>query len=527
MNSYFDLISSYKHDSGSAIQPQDVVHAIMAAYPDRIEALKNAVESLLDQVDTFYVFLNNFTEIPQFLDQEKVYLTRSQDFGNLGECGKYYWCDDLEGYVFICSDKLIYPPDYVKKMIRQIENHGRKAVIGAGGWNIMTPFKSFSESAIPFIETEANHEDASVPLLDDLALAYHSSTLKVSRHYFFQPELSALWFSIIAKEQNVPLICCRHKQNWLAETGRDELIKDKNSDGNLYKTFLVKCHFTVPAEKEKSSNTIGINTYFDKIYVMNLDRRPDRWEKIKKIAAKYHVNITRFPAVDGYLEPVKSAWENYFASGCVTLPEGIEPLADYKDKFRKYHHYVARIHFMETKLNRKAMQSPGAWGYALSYIAILKEAIVNDYNRILIFDDDIVFHKSFNDLIGKYLDNLPEDWKLIMPGAMQHYWEPWITKYSDLLYHCHGSSVASHAVGIDRKVFLPLIYYCEKLDLPVDEGAIFHIQNVYSKQCFIFRPNLVIQDMRESDINTSTMKQQQAEEWMKLFQWNIDDYDFM
>jgi hypothetical protein len=112
-----------------------------------------------------------------------------------------------------------------------------------------------------------------------------------------------------------------------------------------------------------------------------------------------------------------------------------------------------------------------------------------------------------------------------MLGVMQHNWDPWITRCSDMAYHCHGSSVASHAAGISHKVFLQLLFYAEKLDLPLDEGAMFHIQNVYDKQCYVFLPNLAIQDMRESDIGASAMKPEDMERWIKIFRWNLEDYD--
>jgi hypothetical protein len=136
-----------------------------------------------------------------------------------------------------------------------------------------------------------------------------------------------------------------------------------------------------------------------------------------------------------------------------------------------------------------------------------------------------VLHKNFNEEFEKHVQQLPSDWKLIMLGAMQHRWEPYITNYGDMFYHCHGSSVASHAVGIDRKVFLPLLFYSEKLDLPIDEGAIFHIQNVYDKHCYIFLPNLAIQDMTESDISSSAMKKEDTVSWINKFRWKTEDYD--
>ncbi len=524
MQTFQDLMQQF--ESGAGLKPaREFVHASLAGYPDHIHELQQAVDSLITQVDTLHVFLNEFGEIPEFLNRENIFVTQSKDFGNLGECGKYYWTDDLEGFHFICSDRLVYPPDYVQTMIVKIEQYQRKSVIGAGGYQLQLPFTSFAGSTQYLPETGVIHADTPVPLISDLAIAYHHTTLHVSRHFFYQPELSCLWFSVTGLEQQVPFICSCHDAGWITAAGSCTDIRPPADDLAVYRSFLVKSYFISPDPGCSQGKSMNINSCFDRIYVLNLDRRPDRWEKIQRIAEKHQLDLTRFTAVDGSLEPVKSAWESYSKSELQKLPEGIAPLVNFTDKFLKYHHYIARIHFMETKLGRKAIQSPGAWGYALSYIRILKDAILNDYQRILILDDDIILYKSFNSAFEKHFGSLPGDWKLIMLGAMQHQWEPWITPYSDLFYHCHGSSVASHAVGMTRKVFLPLLFYAEKLDLPIDEGAVFHIQNVYSRQCFVFLPNLAIQDMRESDISSSAMKQQDVDWWMKLFRWIPDDYD--
>ncbi len=524
MHLFQELIARYKTGSGAYSPEPETVHATLTAYPERTGQLETAINSLLDQVDTLHIFLAGFADIPAFLDHPKIYLTRSQDFGNLGECGKYYWTDDLHGYHFICSDRMIYPEDYVEKMKARIEAHGREEVIAAGGYLLDQPFLSLEASSRYLDETSCLVEDMPVPLANDLALAYHTDTIRVSRHFFYQPELSGIWFSIVTLEQQVPLVCLRHEAGWLRRTDPSSYIKPADDQTDDYRSFLIRSYFTESKEKQ-TDNPFNINDYFDRIYVMNLDRRADRWEKIRRVAERHKLEITRFPAVDGYGEPVKSQWEKYAASPLMTLPEGVEALTDYRDKFLKYHHYIARIQFMESKLNRKAVQSPGALGYALSYISILKEAIRNDFNRILIFDDDIVLHKNFNEEFEKHVQQLPSGWKLFMLGAMQHRWEPYITMYRDMFYRCHGSSVASHAVGIDRKVFLPLLFYSEKLDLPVDEGAIFHIQNVYDKNCYIFLPNLAIQDMTESDISSSAMKKEDTVNWINKFRWKTEDYD--
>ena len=42
------------------------------------------------------------------------------------------------------------------------------------------------------------------------------------------------------------------------------------------------------------------NKYFDKLYCINLDRRPDRWEKVSETFSSLNIEgVTRYSAVDG------------------------------------------------------------------------------------------------------------------------------------------------------------------------------------------------------------------------------------
>ena len=45
---------------------------------------------------------------------------------------------------------------------------------------------------------------------------------------------------------------------------------------------------------------VDFSKYFDKIYVINLDRRPDRYEAFQREMSKYGIeNVERFSAIDG------------------------------------------------------------------------------------------------------------------------------------------------------------------------------------------------------------------------------------
>jgi len=411
-------------------------------------------------------------------------------------------------------------------MKRKIDHYDKKIVAGVGGFILRSSFVSWKDSAFYIPETGGLDTDRNVDILYDRSIAYHSSTLNISRHLFYQPELSDVWFSIAALEQNIKLICIDHPSGWLMETSENPGPAGWDQDNENNRSFLIRSYFRSTVTETKESEPFDINTYFDRIFIINLDRRTERWEKTLRIAGKHNLKVTRFSAVDGYTEPFRSEWERYSKSAFQLLPEGISPLMDYKDKFLKYHHYIARIHFIESKLGRKTIQSPGAWGVLLSYIEILKTAIREELNRILIFEDDIVLHNSFDIKIKECLNLMPISWKIFMLGAMQHHWDPWITWVNDSLYHCNGSSTAAHATGFNRKVFLQMLFYAEKMDLPVDEGSFFHIKNIYNKDCFIAFPNLAIQEMKDSDINSSAMKSDDILNWKQRFRWDPNDYEY-
>ena len=55
-----------------------------------------------------------------------------------------------------------------------------------------------------------------------------------------------------------------------------------------------------------------------------------------------------------------------------------------------------------------AHRSSGAVACLLSHINILEDAIEKKYKKILIFQDDIYFHKDFNELIEGYADKIKE-----------------------------------------------------------------------------------------------------------------------
>lgn len=136
----------------------------------------------------------------------------------------------------------------------------------------------------------------------------------------------------------------------------------------------------------------------DKIYYINLDRRPDRREHFEnqcKIEGIPLNKIQRFEALDG---------NTYNFS---------------EEQLRMF----SRCDFSRQPFFRKIM------GNQLSHYNILKEMIDKQYEYIIILQDDVVFKNGFIQRIDTVLTSVPDDAEIINIGfnqnALYAHFVPW------------------------------------------------------------------------------------------------------
>jgi len=123
----------------------------------------------------------------------------------------------------------------------------------------------------------------------------------------------------------------------------------------------------------------------DKIYYINLDRRPDRKQHVLKQihAEKIPYNkVVRFRAIDG--------------STCKFSDE----------ELKMFEH----IDFKHAS-NEKSLM-----GNQLSHYYVLKEMVEKKYKNIVVVQDDVVFKKDFMKHLEKVLENMPKDAEMINIG---------------------------------------------------------------------------------------------------------------
>jgi len=194
---------------------------------EREKALKIVVESLLPQVDQINVYLNGYKEIPEFLEHERITVARSQDHGDNGDAGKFFWAEHVQGYHFTCDDDLIYPPNYVSHMIHKIEGYGRQAVVSVHGAFIRKVVTTYLESRKVYHCLRKMPQDYSAHVLGTGAMAYHTSTIRLAPHHFHGPNMADIWVALQGQYQKVPFITVAHSATWL------KLIKNSQAR-NIY-----------------------------------------------------------------------------------------------------------------------------------------------------------------------------------------------------------------------------------------------------------------------------------------------------
>ena len=236
-----------------------------------------------------------------------------------------------------------------------------------------------------------------------------------------------------------------------------------------------------------------VNYFFDHIYLLNLTRRPDRLKYMEQQFRIHNIfNWSRWPAVDGKRPPHYDEWQNYRRQRMTSQEK------------RKYH--------------RKAIGSTGSWAILKSMYLMLQDAIRKKYKTILVFQDDLLFHKNFEEEFLKIPERIPKNWKLLYLGATQHNWNH--VEYRSKYYFPMGTADGAFAVAIHHSIFRELMNEITKFDMPFDSGPLKTIQRHYGRQCIVLQPNLTIADIRDSDLRNA----RDIEVYSQKFRWNLRYY---
>lgn len=187
-----------------------MIVAGVASMPSRREALRHTLNSILPQVNKVIVYLNEYKDVPEYLNHPKIQVFRSQDYIDYSDSGKFFCVDKIKGYYFALDDDLIYRYGYVNMLIDKIEKYRRKAIVGIHGVTLHRQIKSYYKNRIVKNFARANYSDTRVHILGTGVCAFHTDALKLSIADFKINHMADIWLGIAAQKQRVPMICVTH-----------------------------------------------------------------------------------------------------------------------------------------------------------------------------------------------------------------------------------------------------------------------------------------------------------------------------
>lgn len=213
-----------------------------------------------------------------------------------------------------------------------------------------------------------------------------------------------------------------------------------------------------------------LNQLFPHKVCINLDRRPDRWQRMQTEFARHGVeDVRRFSAVDG---------------STVQLPENWNHTA-------------------------------GAYGCLLSHIAVVHEARELGHKSVLIFEDDAVFDPEFEVKFGSFVEQVPSDWDMLYFGAL-HKDQP--SKLRDYVYRITNAN-STFAYALKHTVYDEFLELNRRAEHVLDVNA-YALQKRFN--CYCFMPNLAWVQIEYSDVQNRLERHWYLEKSLVLFGAHAD-----
>lgn len=161
-----------------------------------------------------------------------------------------------------------------------------------------------------------------------------------------------------------------------------------------------------------------IDTYFDKIYYINMDKDVDRNQNILKELKK--ANIKNYKRISG------------------TIFEGEPEQKLYRNFIKGEKKYIM-----------------GHLGCRLSHLKAIRDAKENNYKKILILEDDIVFLEDPNKLLDLNANALNTQWDMLYFGGLV---EP----------QFRNQIVCVHAYGVSARLYDDILNMMEASGMETD-----------------------------------------------------------
>ena len=161
------------------------------------------------------------------------------------------------------------------------------------------------------------------------------------------------------------------------------------------------------------STTKNEASIIDKIYVVTLDRTPQRYEEAKQNLQLANLTFSRFSGTDGYNMKVVDKNSSEILNG----KEWWNSCKKAQKLGQKLTYEVYCDNNIENNIQISACPSPGEIGCYCSMRRVWKDILKNNHKYVLILEDDTKIQKkdlkTFKSQINSLISNTPLNWDVI------------------------------------------------------------------------------------------------------------------
>lgn len=282
---------------------------------------------------------------------------------------------------------------------------------------------------------------------------------------------------------------------------------------------LIDSYLSLHNKSKNLATKSILNTFFDKIVVINLRRSVARLAKVTKQLRTLGIQYEIFNAIDGSSPNIRKDYEQYLQNRKEI--EDLENLRESEDlkglvEASEDPHNIVK----NAKNIKNVVKRPGEYAYLLTWIKLLKKGIREGWHKLLVFEDDVLLCDDFSNRVTKWLTcDVPKNAVVWLLGATQLPHLRGTINY-DRNYFRPGLTDGSFAIGLDAEVFPFLRFQIEKMDGPLDSGPLRAVYKKYKDRCYAAFPYLVIAEVKDSTIRSPKDLQKVAEK----LEWNLNDF---
>jgi glycosyl transferase, family 25 len=209
---------------------------------------------------------------------------------------------------------------------------------------------------------------------------------------------------------------------------------------------------------------------FPNIVCINLDRRPERWQRMQREFARHDIKrVQRFSALDGEILVKPAGWSH----------------------------------------------SSGAYGCLRSHVEVVKAARDSGAPTVLIFEDDAVLDPDFQNKFDTFSKEVPDDWDMLYFGAL-HKDQP--VKISEHVGRITKAN-STFAYALKHTVYDAFIELNSGARHVLDMTT-YALQERFN--CYCFMPNLAWVEVEYSDVQNRLERHWYLEQSLVLFGAEMD-----